>query len=56
LGAHSKPVIVLDPFGHYAGLWTYLESLRDKGFVTRGALSCLHCTTDVDSAFAIIEG
>lgn len=55
LGMHAKPVVLLDPSGHYAGLWTYLESLRDRGFVRQGALDRLHRTANVDEAFAVIE-
>jgi uncharacterized protein (TIGR00730 family) len=56
LGAHSKPVVILDPFGHYSVLWSYLESLRDKAFIAQAALDYLHRTTEVDAAFAIMEG
>ena len=36
LGMHDKPVVLLDPDGHYDGLWTWLESLVDKGYVHPG--------------------
>ena len=36
LGMHAKPVVVLDPDGHYAPLWAYLTSLRDAGLRAPG--------------------
>ena len=38
LGMHDKPVVLLDPDGHYDGLWAWLESLVEKGYVHPGAL------------------
>jgi uncharacterized protein (TIGR00730 family) len=55
LGMHDKPVIVLDPAGFYAPLWTYLEALRDQGFVRQAALDRLHRVTTVDAAFEVLE-
>lgn len=56
LGMHDKPVIVLDPDGFYAPLWTYLESLRERGFVRQQALDVLHRVSSIDAAFVIVEG
>ncbi|MGL4305254.1 MAG: TIGR00730 family Rossman fold protein, partial [Mycobacteriaceae bacterium] len=50
LGMHNKPVILLDPIGHYAGLLTWLTSLQVKGFVTEQALSRLRVTDDLEVA------
>ena len=54
LGMHAKPVVVLDPDGHYLPLWEYLESLRARGFVRAAALEVLHRATSVDQAFAVL--
>jgi uncharacterized protein (TIGR00730 family) len=54
LGMHPKPVAVLDPDGFYDGLWVYLDTLRDKGFVRQYALDALHRVTTVDAAFAAL--
>ena len=35
LGMHDKPVVMLDPFGHYDGLRAWLHGLIDSGYVTR---------------------
>jgi uncharacterized protein (TIGR00730 family) len=56
LGMHAKPVIVLDPSGHYAPLWRYLEALRNQGFVRTAALERLQRAPTVDAAFALIDG
>ena len=51
LTMHAKPVVVLDPDGFFDPLWTYLESLRDKGFVRQWGLDALARTTTLDGAF-----
>jgi uncharacterized protein (TIGR00730 family) len=50
LGMHGKPVVVLDPDGHYDGLLAWLESLCRRGFFRVDAFDCLAVTTDLDSA------
>ncbi len=39
LGMHDKPVVILDPGGHYDGFFDWLESLRPSGFVGDAALA-----------------
>ncbi|HLR99841.1 TIGR00730 family Rossman fold protein [Mycolicibacillus parakoreensis] len=50
LGMHDKPVVVLDPTGHYAGLWRWLAELVDAGYVSKHALDQLVIVDDVDAA------
>jgi uncharacterized protein (TIGR00730 family) len=50
LGMHDKPVVLLDPFGHYAGLLAWLHGLTDSGYVSKGALNRLVVVDDVDDA------
>ncbi len=50
LGMHDKPVVLLDPFGHYDGLRAWLYSLVDSGYVTQNALDRLVVTDNVDDA------
>jgi hypothetical protein len=52
LGLHGKPVVVLDPDGHYAGLLSWLQNLVDDGFARKEALELLVVTTTVDAALA----
>ncbi|MGN5239123.1 MULTISPECIES: TIGR00730 family Rossman fold protein [unclassified Rhodococcus (in: high G+C Gram-positive bacteria)] len=50
LGMHDKPMVLLDPVGHYTGLLTWLESMVDTGFVARRALDSLQVTADIEDA------
>ena len=52
LGMHDKPIIMLDPFGHYDGLLTWLRGLVTTGYVSEGALDRLVVTTDVETALS----
>ncbi len=54
LDMHPKPVIVLDEDGFYDGLWSFLESLRSRGFVRAAALERLHRVHSVDEAFLLL--
>ncbi|HEX2300511.1 MAG TPA: TIGR00730 family Rossman fold protein [Pseudonocardiaceae bacterium] len=56
LGMHTKPVVLLDPDGHYAGLLSWLDGLRERGFLTSAALAGLAVTTDVQSALQACLG
>ena len=53
LGMHAKPVVLLDPAGHYDGLRTWLASLIDTGYVSQAALDRLVVVTDVESAIEV---
>jgi uncharacterized protein (TIGR00730 family) len=53
LGMHDKPVVLLDPNGHYDGLWAWLESLVDGGYVHPDALARIVVTRDVEGALAV---
>jgi uncharacterized protein (TIGR00730 family) len=50
LGMHAKPVVVLDPDGHYAGLLDWVRDLAKQGFVRPEAFTRLVVTTDVAAA------
>ena len=50
LGMHDKPVVLLDPGGHYDGLFGWLDGLRAAGYVTAAALDRLLTVGDVDAA------
>ena len=50
LGMHDKPLVLLDPFGHYEGLLRWLRGLVDHGYVNQAALDRLVVVHDVDSA------
>jgi uncharacterized protein (TIGR00730 family) len=50
LGMHDKPLVLLDPFGHYDGLLSWLRGLRDSGYVAQRALDRLVVVADVGAA------
>jgi hypothetical protein len=49
---HSKPVVMLDPEGHYDGLRAWLAGLVDSGYVAQAALDRLLVVDEVDAALA----
>ncbi len=51
LGLHDKPLVVLDPHGHYRGLFAWLDEIRGGGFIGQGALDRVTVATDLASAF-----
>ncbi|MDV3124366.1 TIGR00730 family Rossman fold protein [Mycobacterium sp. 21AC1] len=53
LGMHEKPLVLLDPFGHYDGLLTWLRGLVHTGYVTQKALDRLAIVDDVEAALAV---
>jgi uncharacterized protein (TIGR00730 family) len=53
LGMHDKPVVMLDPIGHYDGLLTWLHGLVDSGYVARSAMDRLVVANEVDAALAV---
>ena len=52
LGMHRKPVVLLDPDGHYTPLLDWLQTLTESGFVSTSALDRLVRTTTVKEALA----
>lgn len=53
LGMHEKPVVMLDPVGHYDGLITWLYSLVDKGYVAQQAMDRLVLVDDIEVALEV---
>jgi uncharacterized protein (TIGR00730 family) len=50
LRMHDKPVVVLDPDGHYDPLFAWLEGLRGTGYVSARGMAGVVRTTTVDDA------
>jgi hypothetical protein len=50
LNFHRKPVVLLDPFGHYTGLVRWLREALVPGFARAEALDQLIVRTDVAAA------
>ena len=53
LGMHNKPVVMLDPIGHYDGLLAWLHGLVDTGYVAEVALDRLIVVDDVEAAMEV---
>ncbi|GFG75042.1 TIGR00730 family Rossman fold protein [Mycobacterium botniense] len=52
LGVHDKPVVLLDPTGHYDGLRAWLCGLVDAGYVAQASLDRLVVVDEVSAALA----
>jgi uncharacterized protein (TIGR00730 family) len=52
LGMHDKPVVLLDPGGHFDGLRAWLSGLLDAGYVSQAAMDRLVVVDDVAAAIA----
>ena len=52
LGLHAKPVVVLDPTGHFADLWAALTAMISTGFVRAAAFDALVLARTVEDAVA----
>ncbi|TSE01920.1 TIGR00730 family Rossman fold protein [Skermania sp. ID1734] len=50
LGMHRKPMVILDPFGHYRGLLEWIDDLAANGFVRPEAMDMLTRTSTVAAA------
>jgi uncharacterized protein (TIGR00730 family) len=50
LGMHDKPVVMLDPWGHYEGLWLWLNDLLDSGYISQVAMDRLVLVDKVGAA------
>jgi uncharacterized protein (TIGR00730 family) len=50
LGMHDKPVVMLDPGGHFDGLRSWLHGLVDTGYVTQAAMDRLVVVHEVNAA------
>lgn len=50
IGMHSKPVVILDPDGHYRGMLDWVRGLVADGFASQRSLDALTIVTEVDAA------
>jgi uncharacterized protein (TIGR00730 family) len=55
LGLHTKPVVLLDIDGFYAGLTGWLAGLTDQQFMHGNAMGSLRVVRTVAEAFDLIE-
>ena len=50
LSMHTKPVVILDPDDHYAGLLEWCRELAGRGFTSQAAIDALVVARTVDEA------
>ena len=50
LGVHDRPIVLLDPDGHWQALHTLLDGLVASGFAAAGLNGALATTRDVEQA------
>ncbi|GAB2732755.1 TIGR00730 family Rossman fold protein [Salinifilum aidingensis] len=50
IGLHAKPVVLLDPDGHFDGLLSWLRGMVRSGFAAQSSLDVLTVATDVEQA------
>ena len=50
LGAHGKPIVILDPVGHYEPLLAWLRGLLEGGYVSQTAIDRLVVVDKVSAA------
>ncbi len=50
LGMHGKPIVMLDPLGHYEGFWIWLCGLVDNGYISQAAMDRLVLVDKVAAA------
>ena len=50
IGMQAKPVVVLDPDGHYGGMLDWLRGMVDTGFASQHSMDSLAVVTDVEAA------
>lgn len=56
LGMHDKPVVLLDPAGHFDGLRAWLTGLVDTGFVSQVAMDRMVVVDEIGAALAACAG
>ncbi|GAA2603050.1 TIGR00730 family Rossman fold protein [Actinomadura fulvescens] len=55
LGMHTKPVVILDPYGVYDPLRELMTGLVDQGFARAKVFDAIGWTGSVDEAFDLLE-
>ncbi|KAA3432567.1 TIGR00730 family Rossman fold protein, partial [Mycobacterium tuberculosis] len=50
LGTHDKPIVMVDPWGHFDGLRAWLNGLLDTGYVSPTAMERLVVVDNVKDA------
>jgi uncharacterized protein (TIGR00730 family) len=53
LGWHEKPMVMLDPDGHYEGLRNWLSGLVETGYILKAAIAGVAVFDEVEAALTV---
>jgi uncharacterized protein (TIGR00730 family) len=56
VGAHAKPIVIVDVNGHFSGLLSWLAAVGERGFASRSALSAVTRASTVAEALDACAG
>jgi uncharacterized protein (TIGR00730 family) len=56
LGVHAKPIILLDMYGHFSGLLSWLGGVTKRGFASRSSLAAVTWASNVAEALDACAG
>jgi uncharacterized protein (TIGR00730 family) len=56
LGAHAKPIILLDVYEHFSGLLSWLGGVAKRGFASRSSLAAVTLAANVAEALDACAG
>ncbi|GAA2369352.1 LOG family protein [Nonomuraea africana] len=55
LALHTKPLVILDPWGLYTPLRSLVEHMYDEGFTRANVFDAISWTTSVEEALTVLE-
>ncbi|MEU4545231.1 TIGR00730 family Rossman fold protein [Nonomuraea dietziae] len=55
LAIHTKPLVILDPWGLYAPLRSLVEHMYDEGFTRANVFDAIAWTSSVEEALGVLE-
>jgi uncharacterized protein (TIGR00730 family) len=56
LGVHAKPIVILDVYGYFSGLLSWLGGVGERGFASRSALDVVIRVSNVAQALDACAG
>ena len=56
VGAHAKPIVLLDVNGHFSGLLSWLGGVGERGFASRSSLAAVTRASNVAEALDACAG
>ncbi|XWN38576.1 MAG: TIGR00730 family Rossman fold protein [Balneola sp.] len=56
LGIHNKPIVLVNAFGYFDGLKSFVDKAIDHDFVRRENLNLFSIVSNVEEAMVVLEG